>query len=134
MFESMGDWIGKMGNFWLSLLVVTSYGLLMGAIIDRTIAKVQGRIGMPYWQPFINVIKTFFKRTAISHGVMFYLGPVFRIAGGIGTLAFIPVITVVKPSLISVWLAIYFWLFTLCSLANWVWRLVQVKVVTLMLQ
>jgi NADH-quinone oxidoreductase subunit H len=86
------EWLGKIGNFSLTLLIVTTYGLLMGAIIDRTIAKVQGRIGIPYSQPFINVLKNFFKRTAISHGIMFYLGPVFRIAGGIGTLAFIPVL------------------------------------------
>jgi NADH-quinone oxidoreductase subunit H len=64
----------------------------VGAFIERTIAKVQGRIGIPYRQPFINILKTLVKRTAVSHGIMFYLGPVFRIAGGIGTLAFIPVI------------------------------------------
>ena len=85
-------WLGKAGYFSLTLLIVTFYGLLVGAFIDRTIAKVQGRIGIPYRQPFINILKNFFKRTAISHGVMFYLGPVFRIAGGIGTLAFIPVL------------------------------------------
>ena len=85
-------WLSKIGNFALTLLIVTTYGLLMGSLIERTIAKVQGRVGIPYSQPFINILKTFFKRTAVSHGVMFYLGPVFRIAGGIGTLAFIPVI------------------------------------------
>jgi len=92
MLESAGDWLTKIGQFGLSLVIVTAYGLFMMAIIYRTIAKVQGRIGIPLYQPFINVIQTFTKRNAISHGVMFYLGPVFRIAGGIGTLAFIPVI------------------------------------------
>ncbi len=92
MFETLGDWFGKIGNFWLTLLVVSAYGLLMGAFVERIMAKVQGRIGIPYSQLFINIVKTFFKRTAISHGVMFYLGPIFRIAGGVGTLAFIPVI------------------------------------------
>jgi len=90
--EGLGAWLSKIGNFSLTLLIVTTYGLLMGAFIERIIAKVQGRIGIPYRQPFINILKNFFKRTAISHGVMFYLGPVFRIAGGIGTLAFVPVI------------------------------------------
>lgn len=85
-------WLGKVGDFSLTLLIVTFYGLLVGAYVERVIAKVQGRIGIPYSQPFINILKNFFKRTAVSHGVMFYLGPVFRIAGGIGTLAFIPVI------------------------------------------
>jgi NADH-quinone oxidoreductase subunit H len=88
----IAEWFGSIGNFSLTLLIVTVYGLLVSAFIERTIAKVQGRIGIPYRQPFINILKTFVKRTAVSHGIMFYLGPVFRIAGGIGTLAFIPVI------------------------------------------
>jgi len=88
----IAEWFGRISNFALTLLIVAVYGLLVGAFIERTIAKVQGRIGIPYRQPFINILKTFVKRTAVSHGIMFYLGPVFRIAGGIGTLAFIPVI------------------------------------------
>jgi len=88
----IAEWLGRIGNFTLTLLIVAVYGLLVGAFIERTIAKVQGRIGIPYRQPFINILKTFVKRTAVSHGIMFFLGPVFRIAGGIGTLAFIPVI------------------------------------------
>jgi NADH-quinone oxidoreductase subunit H len=88
----IAEWLGRIGNFSLTLLIVAVYGLLVGAFIERTIAKVQGRIGIPYRQPFINILKTLVKRTAVSHGIMFYLGPVFRLAGGIGTLAFIPVI------------------------------------------
>ncbi len=88
----MEQWLTKIGYFSLTLLIVTTYGLIMGAFIERIIAKVQGRVGIPYSQPFINILKNLFKRTAVSHGAMFYLGPVFRIAGGIGTLAFIPVI------------------------------------------
>jgi len=88
----MAYWLGKVGDFSLTLLIVTVYGLLMGSFIERIIAKVQGRVGIPYSQPFINILKNIFKRTAVSHGVMFELGPVFRIAGGIGTLAFVPVI------------------------------------------
>ena len=88
----IAEWLGKVGNFSLTLLIVAVYGLLVGAFIERTIAKVQGRIGIPYRQPFINILKTLVKRTAVSHGIMFYLGPVFRLAGGVGTLAFIPVI------------------------------------------
>jgi NADH-quinone oxidoreductase subunit H len=85
-------WAGKAANFSLTLAIVTVYGLLVTAFIYRVIAKVQGRIGVPYRQPFINILKNIFKRTAVMHGIMFYLGPVFRLAGGIGTLAFIPVI------------------------------------------
>jgi NADH-quinone oxidoreductase subunit H len=88
----IAEWVGRFGDFALTFLIVAVYGLLVGAFIERTIAKVQGRIGIPYRQPFINILKTFVKRTAVSHGIMFFLGPVFRLAGGIGTLAFIPVI------------------------------------------
>jgi NADH-quinone oxidoreductase subunit H len=88
----MDNWLSRIGYFSLTLTIVMVYGLLMGAFIERIIAKVQGRIGIPYSQPFINILKNIFKRTAVSHGAMFYLGPVFRIAGGIGTLAFVPVI------------------------------------------
>ncbi|MDJ0806808.1 MAG: NADH-quinone oxidoreductase subunit H [Gammaproteobacteria bacterium] len=88
----MEFWAVKIGYFLITLGMVTVYGLLLGAIIARTMARVQGRIGIPYWQPFLDIIKNLGKRTAVSHGVMFYMGPVFRIAGGIGTLAFVPVI------------------------------------------
>lgn len=86
------DWALKVGYFLLTLLIVTVYGLLLSAVIARTMAKVQGRIGIPYYQPFVDILKNLGKRTAISHGVMFYLGPVFRIAGGVGVLAFTPVL------------------------------------------
>jgi len=60
------EWLGKAGDFWITLLIVTLYGLLVGAFIERVIAKVQGRIGIPYSQPFINILKNIFKRTAVS--------------------------------------------------------------------
>jgi NADH-quinone oxidoreductase subunit H len=76
----------------ISLAVVTVWGLTLNGMVAKIFARVQGRIGPPVWQPFINIIKNNAKRTTISHGIMFYLGPVFRIAGGIGTYLFIPVI------------------------------------------
>ncbi len=76
----------------ISLGVVTVWGLTLTGIVMKIFARVQGRLGPPVWQPFIDIIKNNAKRTAISHGIMFYLGPVFRIAGGIGTYMFIPVL------------------------------------------
>lgn len=76
----------------ISLFVILNYGLLLQGTMARVRARVQGRIGQPVWQPYIDIIKNNAKRTAISHGVMFFLGPVFRLAGGIGTYLFIPVI------------------------------------------
>ncbi|HHE37173.1 MAG TPA: NADH-quinone oxidoreductase subunit H [Candidatus Cloacimonetes bacterium] len=76
----------------ISLSVITVYGLTLTGLVWKIVARVHGRVGPPVWQPFLDIIKNNAKRTAISHGIMFYLGPVFRIAGGIGTYLFIPAI------------------------------------------
>lgn len=82
----------KAGYIAISLFVITNYGLLLMGTMHRIRARAQGRIGQPVWQPYIDIIKNNAKRTAVSHGVMFYLGPVFRLAGGIGTYLFIPAV------------------------------------------
>jgi len=76
----------------ISLAVITIYGLTLTGLVWKIVARVHGRVGPPVWQPFLDIIKNNAKRTAISHGIMFYLGPVFRITGGIGTYLFIPAI------------------------------------------
>ncbi len=76
----------------ISVIVATVYGLTLGGVVQKIYARVHGRFGPPVWQPFIDIIKTHGKRVSISHGIMFYLGPVFRFAGGLGTYLFIPVI------------------------------------------
>lgn len=76
----------------ISLFVILNWGLILGGITARIQARVQGRIGIPVWQGYIDIIKNYFQRTSVSHGIMFYLGPIFRVAGGIGTYMFIPAI------------------------------------------
>jgi NADH-quinone oxidoreductase subunit H len=82
----------KLGYTVLSLFLIFNYGILLVGVMARVRARVQGRIGIPIWQYYIDIIKNNAKRTAIYHGVMFYLGPIFRLAGGIGTYLFIPAI------------------------------------------
>jgi NADH-quinone oxidoreductase subunit H len=50
------------------------------------------RVGVPIYQPYIDLIKTYGIRSQVTHGVMFYLGPVFRLAGGVGIFLFMPLI------------------------------------------
>lgn len=76
----------------LGVLGALLYGLLISGIIRKVIGRVQGRIGPPVWQPVIDLFKLIFLRTAVYHGVMFFLGPVFRAAGGIGLFVFMPVV------------------------------------------
>lgn len=86
------DILIKAGFLGISLFVILNYALVLIGTMARIRAKVQGRIGQPFYQPYIDIIKNNAKRTNISHGVMFFLGPVFRLAGGLGTYMFIPAV------------------------------------------
>lgn len=83
------DWM-KIPYSLLTLLIVVNYGLLLGALIQKIGARVGRRYGIPVWQNYIDIIKNYGLRSSITHGVMFYLGPVFRLSGGVGLLLFVP--------------------------------------------
>ncbi len=76
----------------LTLFIVINYGLIMTALVQKIGARVGGRYGIPIWQNYIDLFKNIALRSKISHGVMFYLGPVFRLTGGVGLLLFVPTI------------------------------------------
>lgn len=76
----------------LTILITINYGLVLQGIIGKIYARVSKRIGIRIYQPYINIIRQWATRTSISHGVMYYLGPVFRFAGGAGILIFLPII------------------------------------------
>jgi len=76
----------------LTLFIVINYGLIQTAFIRKIGARVGGRYGIPIWQNYIDLAKNIALRSKISHGVMYYLGPVFRLTGGIGLLLFVPTI------------------------------------------
>jgi len=76
----------------ISLSIATIWGLLLGGIAMKVVARAHGRFGPPIWQPILDIIKNNARRTSISHGIIYFLGPVFRIAGGMGTFLFIPFI------------------------------------------
>jgi NADH-quinone oxidoreductase subunit H len=85
------EWI-KIPYALLTLFIVVNYGMLLGAFIQKIGARVGRRHGIPIWQNYADLIKNYGLRTSITHGVMFYLGPVFRLTGGIGLLLFVPTI------------------------------------------
>lgn len=85
------DWM-KIPYALLTVFIVFNYGLLLGALIQKIGARAGRRHGIPIWQNYIDLIKNYGQRTSITHGVMFYLGPVFRLTGGVGLLLFVPTI------------------------------------------
>ncbi len=76
----------------LTLFIVINYGLLLTALMQKIGARVGRRHGIPIWQNYVDLIKNYGIRSSITHGVMFYLGPVFRLTGGVGLLLFVPTI------------------------------------------
>ena len=85
------DWM-KIPYALLTIFIVFNYGMLVTALVQKIAARVGRRHGIPVWQNYLDLIKNYGLRTSITHGVMFYLGPVFRLSGGVGLLLFIPVI------------------------------------------
>jgi len=85
------DWM-KIPYALLTVFIVFNYGMLLGALIQKIGARAGRRYGIPVWQNYVDLIKNYGQRTSITHGVMFYLGPVFRLTGGIGLLLFVPTI------------------------------------------
>ena len=75
-----------------TLFIVINYGLIMTAVVRKIGARAGGRYGIRVWQNYADLVKNFAFRSKISHGWMYYLGPVFRLTGGIGLLLFVPTI------------------------------------------
>ncbi|MBF0254914.1 MAG: NADH-quinone oxidoreductase subunit H [Gammaproteobacteria bacterium] len=85
------DWM-KIPYSLLTLFIVVNYGMILNAFIQKIGARVGRRHGIPIWQNYADLIKNYSIRSSITHGVMFYLGPVFRLSGGVGLLLFVPTI------------------------------------------
>jgi NADH-quinone oxidoreductase subunit H len=85
------DWM-KIPYSLLTLFIVANYGFLLTALMAKIAARVGRRHGIPIWQNYVDLIKNYSIRSSISHGFMFYLGPVFRLSGGVGLLLFVPTI------------------------------------------
>ena len=76
----------------LTLFIVVNYGMLLTALMQKIGARVGRRYGIPIWQNYFDLLKNYAIRSSVTHGVMFYLGPVFRLTGGVGLLLFVPTI------------------------------------------
>jgi NADH-quinone oxidoreductase subunit H len=80
----------KLAYTLLGFFLVLNWGLLMSATLRKIVARVAGRHGIPFYQPWIDLLKNAGVRTTLSHGFMFYLGPVFRFTGAVGMFLFMP--------------------------------------------
>jgi NADH-quinone oxidoreductase subunit H len=76
----------------LGLLIVFVIGMFIRGIMPKITARASKRIGIRILQPYYDLIKNYSIQTSVTHGVMFYLGPVFRLTGGISMVLFMPLI------------------------------------------
>ncbi|MBN2668565.1 MAG: NADH-quinone oxidoreductase subunit H [Bacteroidales bacterium] len=82
----------KIAYTFLGLMIVLNWGMLMRVTFRKIGARMAGRHGVPFRQPWIDLIKNIAVRTTLTHGVMFYLGPVFRFSGAVGLFLFMPIL------------------------------------------
>lgn len=75
-----------------AISIIINVGLLIQGVVRKIGARVGKRYGIRFYQPYIDLIKNYSLRSNVTHGIMFYLGPVFRLTGGIGIYLFIPII------------------------------------------
>jgi len=85
------DWIKLLG-FIVTPLIASVVGFTYMGLSRKITARVQNRVGPSVSQSFIDVVKLYSKKTAIHHGLMQHMGPVFAITASITTLFFIPVL------------------------------------------
>jgi len=82
----------RLGWTLLGLFIVLNWGLLMSAAMRKLGARVAKRYGIRWFQPWVDLLKNYSLRSQNTHGVMFYLGPVFRLSGGVGLFLFMPML------------------------------------------
>lgn len=85
------QWIKIVYALW-AVSIMINIGLIMQGIFRKIGARMGRRYGIRWYQPYIDLIKNYSLRSSITHGIMFYLGPVFRLTGGIGLYLFLPII------------------------------------------
>lgn len=76
----------------LTIFIVMNIGLVLNGVTRKLYARVSRRFGIRWYQPYIDLVKNYSLMTMVNHGVMYYLGPIFRLTSGIGLILFIPLI------------------------------------------
>jgi len=77
-------------EFLLIAIFAMALGLLFMGIARKVVARTQKRIGPPFYQPYLDVLKLFGK-DAITHGFIFDFGAIMAFGGMIATLFFVPI-------------------------------------------
>ncbi len=66
-------------------------GLMMVLMMRKIGARLQRRIGPPFFQPLYDIVKLFAKRTQVSHGILHDIGIVMAVGGYVAAETLLPV-------------------------------------------
>ncbi len=84
-------WISILG-FLATVVLAFTVGVFYGGIVRKITARVQNRVGPPFYQNFFDIFKLYSKETAVNHGWMQHLGPALAITASVTSLMFIPIL------------------------------------------
>ncbi len=75
-----------------TVVLAFTVGMTYGGLTRKVIARIQNRIGPPWYQNFLDNLKLILKKEAVHHGFMQHVAPLWLIAMSITTLMFIPIL------------------------------------------
>jgi NADH-quinone oxidoreductase subunit H len=86
-----------------TVILAFTVGMTYGGLSRKVIARIQNRIGPPWYQNFIDNAKLLFKVSNINHGFMQHVAPLWLIAMSVTTVLFIPVLNAGGDSWYNSW-------------------------------
>ena len=72
-------------------LIAFIVGMMMVLMMRKISARLQRRIGPPFFQPLYDIVKLYGKDTQISHGLIHDIGIIMAVGGYIGAEILLPV-------------------------------------------
>jgi len=72
-------------------LVAFIIGLMMVLMMRKIAARIQRRVGPPFFQPLYDIVKLYGKKTQISHGIVHDIGIIMAVGGYIAAETLLPI-------------------------------------------
>ena len=85
------NWLHVVLEVTLMPILAFVIGLLMVLLMRKVGARLQRRIGPPFFQPLYDILKLFGKRTQVSHGLLHDIGIVMAVGGYVAAETLLPV-------------------------------------------
>lgn len=72
-------------------IVAFIIGLMMVLMMRKLAARLQRRVGPPFFQPLFDIVKLYGKQTQVSHGLIHDIGIIMAVGGYVAAEALLPV-------------------------------------------